>query len=207
MTHCIAHVLNSLRIVAAAAALCAGFAGPVAAQSQGKFVVSKMAEKQVAALPEGELYWHVETFASLEAANAAAGEHALAGEFDGKAWLFILAGRTPAGSGGTPVAKIGPVARIDADEYLLRVNNAVGPHGSKSSIHRHPGSEAFLVLTGQLTQHTPYGMHVVNAGGTLPGAPHQTMQVESTGGEDLRQFVMWVVDASKPFSEKMERLY
>jgi quercetin dioxygenase-like cupin family protein len=176
------------------------------AQSQGKFVVSKMAEKSVAALPAGELYWHVESFASIDDANAASGDYSLAAEFDDKAWLFTLAEKTAAGMGGVPVASIGPVPRIDAPDILLRVNNATAPKGSKTSIHSHPGAEAILVLTGQVTQHTPYGMHVLNSGGTLPGVPDQTMQMESTGDEDLRQLIMFVVDANRPFSEKKEHL-
>ncbi|MDN5856331.1 MAG: sensor histidine kinase, partial [Actinomycetia bacterium] len=54
-------------------ALAIGAFGPAPAQSLGKFVVTKMAEKPVPALPEGDLYWHVETFGSLDEARAAIG--------------------------------------------------------------------------------------------------------------------------------------
>lgn len=177
-----------------------------AAQGTEKFVITKMAERKMAALPDGELYWHVESFASVDEAEKAATETSLAGVFGDDAWLFTLADRSAPGLGGTPRAKIGPVARIDASEYIFRINNAVAPAGAKSSIHSHPGTEAFFVLSGQLTQHTPFGQHVVNAGGTLPGVPDQTMQVESTGDEDLQQLIMFVVDASRPFSEKHDHL-
>lgn len=193
--------------VALAAALLMAPAVPSAAQSMGKFIVTKMAEKPVDELPDGELYWHVERFDSIEAADTAAAGLSLTGEFEDSAWLFTLADRTAPAMGGTPVAKIGPVPRVDAPEYLLRVNNAVAPVGAKSSIHSHPGAEAFLVLSGQLTQHTPYGMHVLNSGGTMPGVPDQTMQNESTGDEELRQLIMFVVDATRPFSEKKEHLH
>ncbi len=109
--------------------------------------------------------------------------------------------------GGTPVAQIGPVPRFDAPVYLLRINNAVAPVGAKTSIHSHPGPEAFLILSGQLTQHTPYGMHVLNAGATMPGVPDQTMEVHSTGDEELRELIMFVVDPSRPFSEKKDHLH
>lgn len=91
--------------------------------------------------------------------------------------------------------------RFDAPEFLLRINSATAAAGAKSSIHSHPGPEAFLILSGQLTQHTPYGQHVLNAGGTMPGVPDQAMEVVSTGNEELRELVMFVVDPSRPFAE------
>lgn len=180
---------------------------PAAAQGMGKFVVTKMAEMTVDVLPEGELYWHVENFGTIDDARAAAGDYSLTAEFDNKAWLFTLADRKAGGRGGTPVASIGPVPRIDSDGFLLRVNNAVAPVGAKTSIHSHPGPEAFLILSGQLTQHTPYGMHVLNAGATMPGVPDQMMEVHSTGDEELRELIMFVVDPSRPFSEKKDHLH
>ncbi len=172
------------------------------AQSKGKFIVTKMAEKNVSALPDGELYWHVENFGTLEEAESAAGDYSLAAEFDDKAWLFTLADRKAEDKGGTPVASIGPVPRIDSDSFLLRINNATAPIGAKTTIHTHPGPEAFLVLSGQLTQHTPYGMHVLNAGATMPGVPDQAMEIHSTGDEELRELIMFVVDPSRPFAEE-----
>jgi len=184
----------------AAFALVVTIAGPASAQSLGKFVVTKMAEMPVAALPDGELYWHVETFPSLDAANAAKGQFSLATEFDGKAWLFTLADRKAAAMGGTPVGAIGPVPRFDAPGFLLRINSATAPVGAKTSIHSHPGPEAFLILSGQLTQRTPHGMHVLNAGATMPGVPDQAMEVLSTGDEELRELIMFIVDPGRPFA-------
>ena len=193
--------LGGLKAAIAATLLVAVTAAPALAQSLGKFVVTKMAEKTVSELPEGELYWHVETFASLDAAKAAGGEFSLETEFDDKAWLFTLADRKAGAMGGTPVASVGPVPRFDAPEYLLRINSATAPVGAKTSIHSHPGPECFLILSGQLTQRTPYGQHVVNAGGTMPGVPDQAMEVLSTGDEELRELIMFVVDPTRPFSE------
>lgn len=197
-------VLSGYKTLVAAALLAAVTGVPAAAQSLGKFVVTKMAEKTVPELPEGELFWHVETFDAIDAAMSAAGEYSLTAEFDDKAWLFTLADRSASGMGGTPVTSIGPVPRIDAPEFLLRVNSATAPVGAKTSIHTHPGPEAFLILSGQLTQKTPFGMHVLNAGGTMPGVPDQAMEVISTGDEELRELIMFVVDPTRPFSEKTQ---
>ena len=193
--------MTFLKTALAAVVMITVTAAPGFGQSLGKFVVTKMAEMPVTELPDGELYWHVENFDSLDEAQAAGGAFSLAAEFDNKAWLFTLADRNAADMGGTPVTSIGPVPRFDAPEFLLRINNATAPVGAKTSIHSHPGPEAFLILSGQLTQRTPYGQHVLNAGGTMPGVPNQAMEVVSTGDEELRELIMFIVDPSRPFAE------
>lgn len=159
-----------------------------------------MAEKKVAELPAGALYWRVENFDALEAAEAAAGPMALAVEAEGKVWLFTLGAEGAASNGGTLVVEVGPIPRIEAPEYLLRINGGVAPPGAKTAVHTHPGAEAFIVLSGQLTQRTPKGVHVVDAGQTMPGVPNMPMEVSSTGSSDLHELIMFVVDASQPFS-------
>jgi len=166
-----------------------------------KFVVTPVTEKKVTQLPAGTLYWRVETFPTLADVQAAAGPTALPAEVDGKFWLFTLGTAGGSSSGGTKVAEIGPVPSISASEYLLRINSASGPPGAKTPIHMHPGSESFYVLTGELSQQTPKGTRHVDAGQSMPGNPPETpMQVSSTGTGDLKALVMFVADATKPFS-------
>ena len=50
--------------------------------------------------------------------------------------------------GGALVAEIGPVPIAPATNYLLRINESSGPPGSVTTVHTHPGSEAFYVLSG-----------------------------------------------------------
>jgi len=174
---------------------------PSAATAQQKFVVALIAEKKVTRLPAGPLYWRVENFPTLAEAQAAAGPASLAAEAAGKAWLFTLGPKGGATPGGTEVADIGPVPPISAPEYLLRVNRASGPPGARTSVHSHPGSETFYVLSGQLEQRTPSGIVHVAAGQSMPGhVPGTTMQVSSGGTSELNALVMFVVDATRPFS-------
>ena len=56
-------------------------------------------------------------------------------------------------------------------KYLLRISHAVASPGAKSGVHTHPRTEAWLVLKGQLSQQTPQGVNVVEAGKTLAGGP------------------------------------
>ncbi len=173
---------------------------PLAMAQQG-FFVKLLAEKKVTDLPPGDLFWHLATFDAKEQAQAMAGPLGLVAEYDGKVWLFRLGRAGEGAAGGTKVAEIGPIPRITAQEYLLRVNEAGGPKGSATAAHTHPGSEAFYVLRGELSQKTPHGVARLTAGQSMVGHGTDTpMVVSNSGSEDLREFALFVVDANKPFS-------
>lgn len=167
----------------------------------GTFRVEPLAERKVARLPDGALHWRIETFPSLATAEAAAGPLALAAEHAGRAWLFTLGPQGGATRGARFVAEIGPVPILPAGRYMLRVNRAGGPPGAMTPVHSHPGSEAFYVLAGQLSQRTGHGIARVEAGQAINGhGADMAMQLKSSGTTDLDQLVLFVVDADRPFS-------
>lgn len=171
------------------------------ATAQQKLEIKSVAEKKLKQLPPGPLFWRVESFPTLGQAQAAAGDTSLAAEVSGKVWLFTLGPKGGATSGGSKVAEIGPVPLITANEYLLRINHAFGPPGTKTPVHTHPGSEAFYVLAGRLGQRTPHGVSYAESGQTMNGhGADMPMEVFSAGTSDLDQLVMFVVDATRPFS-------
>jgi mannose-6-phosphate isomerase-like protein (cupin superfamily) len=193
-------------VVVASSFLVTGFLlglSSTAGQTVAKFLIRPVAEKRLAQLPAGPLYWRIENFPSLEQAEAAKGPISLAAEVAGRAWLFTLGAQGGAIPGGITVAEIGPVPPPPkAPEYLLRINAAGGPPGTKTSVHTHPGSETFYVLAGQLTQRTPHDIVRIEAGESMPGhAPGLAMEVSSSGTTNLSALVMFVVDATRPFSE------
>jgi quercetin dioxygenase-like cupin family protein len=185
------------RLVAFAAMLLVSFAVPA---QPAKLVIKPLAEKKVSELPPGELYWRIENFRTLEQARAAGGQWSLAAESGGKAWLFTLGAAGGAAAGGTKVAEFGPIPRIVAPQYLLRINEATGAKGAITSIHSHPGSESFYPLRGEQSIRGPRGVTVMKAGEPVVGRGEQPMQVWSSGSTDLHALVMFVVDATRPFS-------
>jgi hypothetical protein len=171
------------------------------ALAQPALVVKPLAEKKLAQLPAGPLYWRLETFPALADARAAAGPTALVAESAGKVWLFTLGPAGASSPGGTKVAEIGPVTPIAAPELLLRVNEASGPPGAITPVHTHPGSEAFYVLAGEQSIRTAHGVVRISSGRSENGHAADTpMQVSSSGSADLQALVMFVVDATRPFS-------
>src|SRR6476646_5378148 len=169
--------------------------------AEQKFEVKAVAEKKLSELPPGQLFWRVDNYPTLAQAQAAAGPTSLAAEVYGKVWLFTLGPKGGSSPGGSKVTEVGPVPPISAPEYLLRINRTGGPPGVKTSVHTHPGSEAFYVLTGRLGQKTPAGVSHAEAGSAMNGHDAGTpMEVFSSGTSDLTALVMFVVDAAKPFS-------
>jgi len=172
-------------------------------QPNAAFLVEPVAETIVAALPAGPLYWRVESYPTLAAAPAAAGPLALAAEAWGRPWLVTLGPKGATSPGATEkLAEMGPVPIPEgARRYRLRLNRAGGPPGVATPVHTHPGSEAFYVLKGQLTQRMGDHRATLDAGQAMNGhAPGLPMQLTSTGPTDLEQLVLFVVDADKPFS-------
>ncbi len=207
---------NTKRLVALTLSLCAMgiLLSPSPAVAQLKYVVKPVAEKKIRELPAGPLYWRVENFPTVAAAKVAIGPDgwnpasvryetttSLIAEVAGKVRVLTLGPKGSSTPGGSKVAEIGPVPPITAPEYLLRVNHGSGPPGSKTPVHTHPGSEAFYVIAGRLGQTTPHGVAHVETAHTMNGhGPDMPMQVFNAGTTELNALIMFVVDATKPFS-------
>jgi len=171
------------------------------ALAQQALVIKPLAERRVAELPAGDLFWRIETVATRVQADAAAGPWSLVAEAAGKTWLFTLGAAGGATPGTAKVAEVGPIARVQAAQYLLRINDASGPPGSVTPVHSHPGSEAFFVLDGEQSVRGAHDTLRVKAGQVEAGhGADMAMQVSSSGATDLHALVMFVVDAGRPFS-------
>ncbi len=174
---------------------------PWAAAAQQALMIRPLAERKVTDLPSGELFWRIENYPSKEAAQAAAGTWSLVTEAAGKVWLFTLGPAGGSSPGGMKVAEVGPIPRVPAPQYLLRINEASGPPGSVTPVHSHPGSEAFYVLAGEQSIRGPHRTLLVKAGTSEAGqGAGMAMQVSSSGSRELESLVMFVVDATQPFS-------
>lgn len=174
-------------------------AAPAAAQQP--LTIKPLAELKTSELPVGPLFWRVENFKTVAEAQACAGRWSLVAESAGKVWMATLGPMGGSSAGGTKVAEFGPVPRVVAPQYLLRLNEASGPPGSVTQVHSHPGSEAFFVLAGEQSIRSPQGEMRVKVGQPETGQGADVpMQVSSSGATDLQALVLFVVDATRPFS-------
>lgn len=175
------------------------------ASTQEPTITPFQLNRMVDRLPEGPLYWRLQTFATRAEAEAAAGPTGQVGEAEGSVWLFTLGAKGGAPAGGTLIDEIGPLEAPSADTYLLR--NAYtstpprGVAGGGDVVHTHPGAEAFFVFAGEQTVWTPGQAVITGAGRSNAGVPADTpLLVVSTGSEPRRAFTLFVVDAARPFA-------
>jgi hypothetical protein len=188
------HRIVATAVLATCMAMAPAFAQPA-------LVIKPLVERRVAELPAGELFWRIETVETHARADALASPWSLVTEAAGKTWLFTLGTAGGASAGATKVAEVGPIPRVQAAQYLLRINDASGATGSVTLVHSHPGSEAFYVLTGEQSIRGEHGTLRVKAGQAEAGhGADMAMQVSSSGAGDLHALVMFVVDANRPFS-------
>ncbi len=159
-----------------------------------------IATRKVAQLPAGPLYWKLETFPTVVAAQGAAAPTSLVGEAEGLVWLFTLGPKGEASAGGAYVADVGPLPPVRAaGEYLLRATEGIAKPGTGSEVHSHPGSESWYLLGGQQTVCTVSGVFHTEAGQSAAGWPGGTaLRVLSTGTVERRAFALFVLDAARP---------
>lgn len=166
-----------------------------------ELLIQPLAEKSVSSLPRGPLFWRIDNFGTLSEARTAMGAWSLLAESAGKIWLFTLGPPRSSAARGTRIAQVGPVPRVHASRYLLRINDASGPPGSATPVHSHPGTEAFLVLEGEQSIREVHGVTRIAAGQTASAhGADEPMQVTSGGPANLHALVMFVVDADRAFT-------
>ena len=126
----------------------------------------------------------------------------LVAEAGGK--VLALHARSPSGgssAGGAKIVEVGPIPPVAAPDTCCESTKPAAPPGSITPVHSHPGSEAVSVLAGEGTFRTLHGVKRIGAGMAEAGHGADTpMQATSSGSVDLYALVMFVVDATRPFS-------
>jgi quercetin dioxygenase-like cupin family protein len=151
-------------------------------------------------LPDEPLYWYLDTYATREAAEHAKGKYSTVVESYAKIWLFTIGNQNWKGSGGQRVARVGPLPLAGSRSYTALYMEATFIPGMHSSAHRHPGPEAWYVLTGEQCLETPGHRMIVRSGesGIVPEGP--PMMLVGTGNSERRALVLVLHDSSKSMS-------
>jgi quercetin dioxygenase-like cupin family protein len=172
------------------------------AQRTGELGCWIMAEQVVGPLTKAQLFWHLDTFSTQEAAMSAKSARGTVITSFGKIWLLSLEEATwspPAG--GRHIATIGPLPVPTASSYTATYMEAVFNPGMMSSIHSHPGPEAFYTVAGETCLETSEGVSFGRLGEPaviVPGG--LPMQLTATGKGKRQGLVLILHDSSMPFS-------
>ncbi len=161
-----------------------------------------LATESLETLPAGPVFWHLYTYPTRAAAEAARKDSpGTVVESLGKVWLFAIADSNWQPAAGERVATIGPLSVTPSKGYTARYMEAVFPpkQGMITSVHNHSGPEAWYVVTGAQCLRTPDGVQVIRAGegGFVQAGP--SMMLTSIG-KDVRRAVLLVLhDSSQPW--------
>jgi quercetin dioxygenase-like cupin family protein len=178
-------------------------AAPVFSQAQknrGCFPVSQrtteasgcwiMLNEPLGSLARSPVFWHIDSYPTRAAAEAAKGSKSSVVESLGKIWLFTIgeAGWRPAG--GKHVAEIGPLVTKPGAKYTAQYMEGITPPGTSTPVHRHPGPEAWYTITGELCLETPDGKMIGHAGEGTHVPAGLPMQLTASGAVQSRWLVL-----------------
>jgi quercetin dioxygenase-like cupin family protein len=159
-----------------------------------------LASQDLGKLPDTQLYWHLYSYPTPAAAEAAKGTSGKVVQIRDEVWLFAVAGAAWNPSGGKRVARVGPLPVAHPGNYTAQYMEAIFTPGMKSAVHQHAGPEAWYVLTGEQCLETPGKAAFVRAGqsGIVPEGP--PMILWGTGKSERRALVLILHDTSKPMT-------
>lgn len=160
------------------------------------------ARQSLGRLPaDAVIYWHIDSFPTLAAAEAARSGRATAVSSLGTAWLFTLADSAWRSASGHHVAIVGPVPVVAADSLAAVYMEGVFEPGMKTVVHRHAGAEAWYTLEGAQCLETPQGKLEQRAGDPGMMVPAGLpMMLVGIGNTVRRSLVLILQDASQPRS-------
>lgn len=158
-------------------------------------------------LPDGlkePLYWHIDSFDSIEVARAAVGPASVALEAAGMFWLLTIETQTVDHHGGRHATKVGPLPLPRADKYSMQVLSAKFTPGMYSLVHHHSGVEAVYVIEGEACYETPTSATTLRKGETLAIPGGTPMRAVVTGSTLRHVLAVIVHDAAQPSTMRMD---
>jgi hypothetical protein len=116
-------------------------------------------------LSGSEVFWHLDTFPTRAAAEAAKVPRGTVVEALGEVWLFTIgeAGWRP--SGGVRVAEVGPIFVKAGKQYTAQYAEGISNPGDVTPKHRHPGAEAWYTMAGAFCAEAADGKTYVGTAG------------------------------------------
>jgi quercetin dioxygenase-like cupin family protein len=145
------------------------------------------------------VYWHLRTYPSRVAADAARSPSGIVAEQDGRVWLSELGTKERTAPGGHRVAVVGPLTVIPGVRYDVEIAYSVMAPNDHSRVHTHSGPEAWYVVAGAQCLETPGGVSRVGVGGTMTAAPNGPMELSVTGTDVAKALTLVIHDSAQEF--------
>jgi len=173
-------------------------------ERRGEFGCSIIENKLLPEGLRGPLFWHIDSFDSLDRARAAVGPTSVAFEAAARSWLMTIESKTSDHHGGQHVTELGPLPLPEAARYSMQVLASRFKPGTYSLVHYHSGVEAIYVIAGEACYETPKRVFRLSKGDTVfipAGTFHRAVVPGSTP-----RYVLGVNihDASKTPTTRMD---
>jgi len=114
-----------------------------------------MTQTTLGVLPQSQVFWHLDTYPTRAAAEAAKTPRGTVLESLGKIWLLTVEQAGWKAQGGERVAEIGPLPVKAGEEYSAQYMEAIFTPGMTAPPHRHSGPEAWYTVAGETCLETP----------------------------------------------------
>lgn len=145
------------------------------------------------------IYWHLRTFTSRAAADAAKSPTGIVIEEDGRVWLSEFGSKEIAVRGGDLVAVVGPLELLPAKTYDAEIAYAVLRPGDRTPAHTHAGPEAWYMIAGQQCLETPEGIKKAGSGETMSVKHSVPMELSIIGTNTRRSLTLVIHDSAQGF--------
>ena len=158
-----------------------------------------LAHDKLGKLPSPPVFWHLDVYPTLAAAQASKTSHSTVLEAFGQVWLLTIDRQDWRPNKGQHIADIGPLPVDSSRDYSAQYMEAVFTPGMTAPAHTHSGPEAWYMLSGESCLETPEGKQIGRAGGKpviVPGG--LPMHLTATGTETRRALALILHDSSQP---------
>jgi len=159
-----------------------------------------LADDSVGQLTKPQVFWHLDTYPTWNAAQADKGPHSVVVESFGKIWSMTISDAQRKSAHVNHVAEIGPLPIVAGEMYSAQLMEAIFPPGMTAAAHIHSGPEAWYTLGGETCLETSDGrVQIGRPDGPPVVAPMGlAMHLTATGTEQRRSIVLILHHSSEP---------
>ena len=167
------------------------------------FGCQRLATYKVANFLDTPLYWHIMKLPTGSRAVPPAPpdkeQKAFVVEAAGQRWLYSFGSKDAIPAQGEHVISIGPLPLRAANSYQIDAYFVVMPPGVHSSIHTHPGPEAWYLIEGTQCLDTPQGAKQLASGEGAVVSPDTPMRLHNSGPATRRALFIVIHDPALPW--------
>lgn len=145
------------------------------------------------------VYWSLDKYASVDAAQRDAVQSASIIKAFGAIWLFTVGNLPSHPLNGEHVAEVGPISIDKNTSYDAEFLKSIFSPGMTAPLHVHSGPEAFYAVSGDTCLETPDGVQIGRGPGNsmmVRGGP--PMLLMALGPEPRKGFALILHDATLP---------